>query len=451
MRPTAVTLDRNVADPAIEYFVDGVRIGAGDPGWQRLLESAHARGIHPRCLCRPGGVAMYIARYDRYVVKRLPDSGHLHHPTCPSYEPPPGDSGLGEVLGDAVIERAPDRVEVRVEFPLTRRFGRPFAVGDPGAPHTEVSAPRRRLGLRGLVHLLLQRAGFNRWSPRMQGKRNWFVFRGHLLAVAQEIETKGVRLGEVLFVPEPYSLDDATGIARRRAQALSILQSPGEGAQFKLMLVVSELKEFTATEVDHRIVLRHMPDCPLYMERRAGERLRKLFECEFEAWAHQRAAEQAGRVDPWRLRFLFCGLIYARREGVYFVDTATLIVLTSTWIPLDQPYEHLLFDELVRRERRFVKPLRFESRHGASYPNAVLLDTGETGTPLDIVTPFMSERDRGMKQVAIGRRSSPGWVWDMQAEQETPPLPPPATVGRRESRSPAGLDPAGDRQPTSQP
>jgi hypothetical protein len=74
---------------------------------------------------------------------------------------------LGEVLGDAVIERAPERVEARFDFPLTRRLGRPVTPVDPAAVPTEVAEHRRRLGLRGLTHLLLQRAGFNRRrSPR---------------------------------------------------------------------------------------------------------------------------------------------------------------------------------------------------------------------------------------------------------------------------------------------
>jgi hypothetical protein len=59
-----------------------------------------------------------------------------------------------------------------------------------------VVAQRRRLGLRGLAHLLLQRAGFNRWCPRMQGKRTWYVVRKHLAAAAHEIETKGARLAD---------------------------------------------------------------------------------------------------------------------------------------------------------------------------------------------------------------------------------------------------------------
>ena len=366
---------------------------------------------------------MYIARYQQFFVKRLPDTGHEHHPSCPSYEPPPGQSGLGEVLGDAVIERGPDRVEVRLDFPLTRRPGRPVASGDPAAVRTEVAAQRRRLGLRGLAHLLLQCAGFNRWSPRMQGKRNWYVVRKHFVAAAHDIETKGVCLAEILLIPEPFSLDDAAAIASRRRRAMAGLQSPDVDAQFRLMLVMSELKEFSATDVDHRIVLRHMPDCPLFMERKAGERFKKVFECEFEAWAHRRSAEQAGHADRSGLRFLFCGLIYAKREGLYFVDTAAIVMLSSTWIPLDHPYEQLLIDELVRQERRFLKPLRFESKQGASFPNAVLLDTGDAETPLDIVTPFMSDRDRGFKQRALAKRVAGGWVWDMQTQQEPPPLP----------------------------
>jgi hypothetical protein len=313
-----------MAEAESDFLVGESRMRASDAGWQEALERAYANDVKPRCLCRPDGVPMYLARYQELVLKRLPDSGHLHHPTCQSYEPLPGQSGLGEVLGEAVIERAPDRVEVRLEFPLTRRLGRAVTPCEPCTLRTEVEACRRRLGLRGLAHLLLQRSGFNRWYPRMSGKRSWFVVRKHMLAAAQEIETKGERLADRLLLPEPFSLEEATSIARRRAKAMSILLSPGEDVQFKMMIVVAELKEFSATDVDYRIVLRHMPDCPLYMERKAAERFKKVFDAEYEAWAHQRSADRPGHVDPWRPRFLFCGLIYAKREGLYYVDTATL-------------------------------------------------------------------------------------------------------------------------------
>jgi hypothetical protein len=113
-----------------------------------------------------------------------------------------------------------------------------------------------------LAHLLLQRAGFNRWYPRMQGKRTWYIVRKHLLAAAHEIETKGVRLADVLLIPEPFVLDDAAAIASRRARTMAVLLSPGEDVQFKLMLVMAELKEFSATDIDYRIVCATCPTAP---------------------------------------------------------------------------------------------------------------------------------------------------------------------------------------------
>ena len=41
---------------------------------------------------------MYVCRLnDRYLVKRMPDTGSPHHPDCNSYEPLAELSGLGEV------------------------------------------------------------------------------------------------------------------------------------------------------------------------------------------------------------------------------------------------------------------------------------------------------------------------------------------------------------------
>ena len=70
---------------------------------------------------------MYVSKFRDFVIKRMPETGAEHRPTCPSYELPASESGLGEVLGEAIIERGPDGVELRLDFPLTRRIGRSFA------------------------------------------------------------------------------------------------------------------------------------------------------------------------------------------------------------------------------------------------------------------------------------------------------------------------------------
>ena len=50
----------------------------------------------------------------------MPDTGAWHCPSCPSYEPAPTASGLGELVGEAVIQLETARVELHVDFPWVR-------------------------------------------------------------------------------------------------------------------------------------------------------------------------------------------------------------------------------------------------------------------------------------------------------------------------------------------
>ena len=127
--------------------------------------------MRPRCLCQPGGVEMYIARHRQFLLKRMPGSGALHHPGCPSYELDVQQSGLGELVGEAVLESNPGSFDLRVNFPWTRVAGRALPRGESQEP-AEVAVARRRMSLRALMHFLFETAGFNRWSPAMEGKRN---------------------------------------------------------------------------------------------------------------------------------------------------------------------------------------------------------------------------------------------------------------------------------------
>ncbi|MEO5665267.1 MAG: DUF1173 family protein, partial [Nocardioides sp.] len=57
---------------------------------QQLLAAAHTDRVRPLYVCRPDGVATYVARIgpDKYLIKRMPDSGLEHAYRCASYLPP---------------------------------------------------------------------------------------------------------------------------------------------------------------------------------------------------------------------------------------------------------------------------------------------------------------------------------------------------------------------------
>ena len=289
------------------YLINGRIFAAHDPGLQDALARIYGTPARPRCLCVDEGVEMYVSKCSAFVIKRMPETGADHHPTCPSYELPPSESGLGEVLGEAIIERGPDNVELRLDFPLTRRVGRSFAMADRELP-SEVTVARKQLSLRGLLHYLWERAGFNRWYPRMQGKRSYWVLRKFLLQASEDVETKGLRLAERLFIPESFAKDHMAEIAQRRKEALSILLSSDGELHFKMMIAIGELKELRATTLGYEVVLKHLPDCTFFLDHKAGERTKRAFESELLAWS----ADQ--------VKLIVACLFYAKREHLYQIE-----------------------------------------------------------------------------------------------------------------------------------
>jgi hypothetical protein len=126
-------------------------------------------------------------------------------------------------------------------------------------------------------------AGFNRWYPRMQGKRSYWVLRKFLLQASKEVETKGLRLAERVFIPESFSRDHVAEIARRREAALSILLSPDADVHFKMMIAIGEVKAFTVTTLGYTLALKHLPECAFFLDHKTGERTKRVFGAELLA------------------------------------------------------------------------------------------------------------------------------------------------------------------------
>ncbi|UEC01698.1 DUF1173 domain-containing protein [Burkholderia vietnamiensis] len=388
--PILSTASQRFAVRGNVFFVD-------DPGLQDALAQIYDTAERPRCLCKPGGIEMYVARHHRYLVKRMPDTGKEHHPSCPSYEPDAAYSGLGELAGDAVLESEPGRVQLRVDFPWTRQNGHAIVHGEAREP-AEVSVPRRRMSLRAVLHFLFERAGFNRWTPAMAGRRNQAVLRKYLMEAATEIDIKGVALSERLYVPEAFNEVAKAEIAQRRREKLAVLQ-PHDG-QAPLALVVGEFKTCDRMEPASRIWIRHMPDAPLLMATRSWDRLARV---------HATLLEARDADTGHRMRLIMAALIRARREFTYEIDAATLMLISEQWIPVEGIHELPLIDALVTRQRRFLKPLRYDAPHAGSFPNALLLDAGPAPVPLHIMSAFVMPKERMAKERAVSDQDC--WIW----------------------------------------
>jgi hypothetical protein len=353
---------------------------------------------------------MYVAQHRQFVVKRMPETGSRHHPICPSYEPELQQSGLGELAGVAVLESELGNVELRVDFPWTRSTGRGLPRGEP-QDVAEVVVPRRRMSLRALMHFLFERAGFNRWSPAMAGKRNQWVLHKYLLEAAEDVWVKGMALSERLYVPEPFSEVGRADAARRRREKLAVLQ-PRDGYS-PLAVVMGEFKASEATPLGRRVWIKHMPDAPLLIAAKAWERVERVFGPLLEA----RDADTGHKP-----RLMMAALIRARREHTYEIESASLMLTSGHWIPVEGVHELPLVHALVDQQRRFVKPLRYDARTAAAFANALLLDAGSVPVPLHVVSAFMDPKEQAAKAFALKTGDAKMWIW--HTSEPMPTFPP---------------------------
>ena len=85
-----------------------------------------------------------------------------------------------------------------------------------------------------------------------------------LRQAASTARVKGHPLGERVYVPEPFLLQQKAELAARR---LSCWQktTPRPGHAQQLMVLIGEVKSIEPARAGHKLVLKHLPDAPLFL------------------------------------------------------------------------------------------------------------------------------------------------------------------------------------------
>jgi hypothetical protein len=413
------------------YEVRGQRVSADADNFQEVLAAVYNSEDRPLCMCAAEGVPMYVAKYGEYVLKRMPDTGPSHHPSCDSFEPEPGVSGRAE-LGAAIDEKENQPVEIKLGFALSRYAGRPGPTpGDPSErPPGEVDSKTPRCSLRALVHYLWEEAGLNRWYPRMKGKRGQWTLHKYLIREAQRVRTKGVSLGERLYVPEVFRVQDKEAIAERRRQHLAFLHSPEDNVVFKMGLVIGEYNGVEPGAVGMKLYVKHAPDAPLHIDSRSWERVRRNY------------GEIMDAVDAdvaHKPHVVLAAVIYAAQEGMYQIESMSMMLVSDQWLPVEGVYEIPLLERLIEQDRVFIKPLRYDAKSAAKFPNVLLLDAGDEPIHMHVISPMADEKTRRAKEHQVRERGELAWEWDRS--KSMPQIPPKVmAVQQRTPRATQGED-----------
>jgi len=395
----------------LTYRIAAQTVKSEDPQLAEVLAGIYGTKQRPLCLCREPGVEMYIAKVaGKFVVKRMPNSGGDHAPACDAFEPPPELSGFGQVMGSA-IQVSPDEglTALKLDFSLTKGASRSAPM--PSDAETDsVKTDGNKLTLRGTLHYLWEEAGFNRWSPSMQGKRSWFVIRKYLLNAAEDKMTKGASLAEILYMPESFSVEKKDAITQRRlAQMMRI--APSQKGTRRLMLVIGEVKEIAPSRYGYKIVLKHLPDCHFMMAEDLHKRLLKRFEVEL------------GLGDALEdTHLMMIGTFNVGATGIATLEEVALMSVSENWIPFESTFDKMLIDVMTRENRRFMKGLRYNLHSSRPLACVVASDTQPNPTAMYIRPPGASEDYNNAMSILIEESKLAEWTW-RAGESEMPPLP----------------------------
>ncbi len=345
--------------------IQGCRFEAEAPELADAIAKAYWEQERPRCLCRPGGIEMYVARLgDGYIVKRMPDTGSQHASDCASFEPSAEASGLVQLLGTAIVEDPTSGATVlKLDFPLSLQSGRPIPARQT-APAGTVRHRGVRLSLRSLLHYLWSEADLTRWHPGFHGKRTWGTVRRQLLQAVEQKTACGATLTSRLYVPETFILDQKDAIiGRRRAIWASASLRPGRPQQ--LLLTIGEVKEVVPGRHGYRAVIKHIPDVAFAIDEALYRRIESRFADELALW---NASD--------RIRMIMIASFGLSEAGLPFIAGLYLMAATQQWLPVETAAEWQLVERLVRDQRRFSKVLRYDLPKDVRRASVALRDCG---------------------------------------------------------------------------
>jgi len=353
--------------------VDSVILEAdSDKEIQEPLKNAYDGHKDLFCLCSLGRPRLYLAKIeDSYVSKRWPHTGHEHDPSCDHYEPKlnPGQG----VMGDAITENTDTgEFTLRVNFAFSKALPKGSKAKDeekkePAVKQGDAKASNPSFGLQSILSFLWEQARYNRWFPKMEGKRHWGNVSYNLKEAASHITTKGVKLSERMFFAQRLTEKNGRYINAALATFKHSLKN-AKGKKTKLGIMIDQFNGIEQQGNLFQIHLKNLPNAPIMLTDKSMAGLERKFESQINAFdygANVIAIAQVGLTD-------YGDLVYERLG---------LLVVDSNFLPFYGMHDKELIDQAVAERRRFIKPMRYELNDHINIPGITLIDTEE---PIDI-------------------------------------------------------------------
>lgn len=370
----------------------------------RYLRPFHRSDNRCVCLCNPAAAAplQLVVRFfdEDYRLACYQGTTAEHNPQCAFYSP--RLPSIAQTSLDAVEPRGDGGLYVRLEHTLdltpVEREDAPAHEEKEAAP--EASKKRNTVKLLGLLNILWEWSGLHRWVPlEPNQQRRYSEVQDRLTSAAESIEIPAGRLGTRFYTPPP-TWDQQGEILKRTCQRAGRHQAVLVSGQFLA-------ERPTASGKGHMLNLVCMPKCGLFVDT-------ATFAAAINSYGDPVRTE---RQRSWILAA--CTLT---RNGLVVVHEIVWLHCSPAFIPVHSSHELELAELLVRDDRAFTKPLRYQARNDSTFPDFVLHDADIPDQPMEVWglddPDYLARMER--KRALYGPKL---WEWPAYQDRPIPPLP----------------------------
>ncbi|MDQ7915822.1 DUF1173 family protein [Pseudomonas sp. 102515] len=387
--------------------------------WASVLKTAHTSGAKVFCSCSAPGTGRLAVRHrsvtSTYYIARYPNTGAQHQLNCQYYSQDADKSGLGSYsLG--VVDETADGLQIKLKLSLNRRESFNHAAdGQIHSVNAQGKPLQSAMTLGGLLQLLWSEAGFNRWEPGV-GKRWIGPGHGRLLRASNRILTKSNGpISDSLIIA-------AVGNETAPEGKANLAKVDSAIAANRRLIAVAQLADYACADdarLSKKLILQDSAGFPhLYPTSGLWNRISASYSDELAAWRNK--ADLIAIVQMDRPYLSTNGNLCAE------VLDISLMRVSKQWIPVASAYEATIEDLLRAQNRKFIKPMRFDSTTELVFPDFWLTDIATGYMPMEVFgmnTPAYATRK--LEKTNYYNKNFPNgwWSWDAYQGLAIPPFP----------------------------
>lgn len=390
---------------------------------QVILAKAQENSVHPKCECTKNLPAFYVAKRNKYYLAKMPGTGKLHNPSCPSFELDGQVRGLNAYEKNVIKLNSDGMLAVKIQTPFShRRVDRNERVswGHSAVPSlSKTSQKQESMSLSGLLAVLWEEAELNRWYPLFAGKRSWGVVRNRLTQAAENLVAKRTQLSSILFIPESFRTERKDDIdAKRKERFNSIMKFSNGKTQY--MVVIGRVRMFEIGSESISIRLAQQGNNVVYW----GE--------QYIAKKIASSGLQEAMLDNDGDTKVMVMMVISRdtRDALMIRDIGFLEI-DDHYLPCkskeDSDEDAVITKLLIDNDRDFIKTMPYDPSTNNVYPDFMLLDTGDKPMPMAIFHSFASEDILEARHVERKKWESEygaAWIWNIEHHKKIHPVMP---------------------------